>query len=231
MNLQQGPKKMTIGRSGFAYVSTTTTGKLDVIDWQKETVNLSYSGREFDGIGVSIPGHHSQLTRHSKELTSYGIKEENQIMVDWDAVLASNLNAEATRTGFKGQVVHGDLINVVNDQWKLGRQVDVIDFDDTGYLMPYHLSLAKEAFSRDVKVMTIVVATRGNGHGLSPFLLGWAQRLKLRKYKHWRGNMAWKWSKIQSGAIETTAHDAGYRCHTRTYMGRSTMLSCIITKA
>lgn len=222
---------MTIGRAGFAYVSTTTRGKLDIIDWQKRVVRCAYNGKDFDGFGFSIPGHHSQLGRHSTELTSYGINESKQIMADWDAVLASNLKAEAVRIGFNGKVVHANLIDAINHTWNLGHQVDVIDFDDTGYLMPYHLSLAKEAFARDVKVMTIVVATRGNGNGLGPFLLEWAHRLKLRQYQHRRGNMAWKWSGIQAGAIETTAREAGYRCHTKTYMGRSTMLSCIITKA
>jgi hypothetical protein len=221
---------MAIGHAGFQYVSTTTPGKLNTIQWQKQIVHNTYNKIKMDGKGICIPGHHSQLKRHIQELLDYGIAEENQIMVDWTYELYLNLKAEAERIGFKGKVVYGNLIDVVRELWENGEQVDVIDFDDTCYLEQYHLDLLKDACKKDVKVFIGVFTTRGNRGGLNAFQVKLKNQLKIRGYYHKRGNWTYSLRDLQGLAFAREAAKNSYVSQYKGYQGRSTMVSCIVTK-
>lgn len=221
---------MSIGPAGFQFVSTTTPGKERTIQWQTGIVHAAYGKASMGGKGVSIPGHRSQLERHRDELLSYGIKEDDQIMVDWDHGVARALKAEAARIGFKGRVVQDDLVNVVRTLWANDEQVDVIDFDDTGHLKQYHLDLLGDACKRDVKVFVGVFATRGNSGGLNPFQERLRKRFNIRGYYHQRGNWTYSLRDLQGRAMEDTASRNGYRCQYKGYQGLSTMVSCVVTK-
>lgn len=221
---------MSIGIAGFEHVSTTTPGKLDVIDWQKAIVKNRYGNVTWDGVGISIPGYHEQLSRHSLELSDYGITDEKKIMVDWTYNIYQNLLNEKEKIGFKGHVWHGNLIKLTQMLWEKGIQVDVIDYDDTAYLTQDHLSFLEEACRKDVKVFTLILATRGHSGGLSYFLDNWRKDLDIPAYRHKRGNMTYSWGDIQAGAVISTANKMGYHCDVQKYWGRSSMISCIITK-
>ena len=221
---------MTIGRAGFQYHPTTTPGKLNIIKWQESAVHQVYNKTKFTGKGVSIPGHHSQLARHRDELLSYGIAEENQIMVDWTFDLYMDLRREAQRIGFKGKVFWADLITVVKSLWKNGEQVDVIDFDDIGHLSQKHVDLLKEACKHNVKVFIGVFATRGARGGLNNFQQYWKNFFNMKPYRHWRGNMTYKLRDLQGMVVGHVARSQNYRSQYKEYKGRSTMVSCVVTK-
>jgi hypothetical protein len=221
---------MTIGTAGFRYVSTTTSGKLEIIDWQKQIVNRAYNKQPLDGRGVSLPGNSSGLKRHIQELTDYGIAEHNQIMVDWDYGIYLDLVAEAKLLGFKGKVMYGNAITVVRDLWQIGEQVDVIDFDHIAYLEPMHLKLLEDACKHDVKVFIGVFATRGHGGGFNQFHSNLIRQYNIKPYIHWRGNVTYSLKEIQGDAMHHTAVNNGYKCHYKGYNGRSTMVSCIVVK-
>ena len=222
--------KMTIGAAGFQYVSTTTDGKLDIIEWQKRRVRGAYGDLKFTGKGLSLPGHHSQLKRHIQELLDYGVAEDNQIMVDWTYTMYANLVTEANRIGFKGKVVYGNLIDVVRNLWKNGEQIDVIDFDHIGYLESEHLQLLEEACDNDVKVFIGVFATRGNRGGFNWFQQDIINKYNIKPYFHRRGNLTYSLREIQGAAIYFAAQKKKYKCDYEGYQGLSTMVSCVVTK-
>jgi hypothetical protein len=222
--------KMAIGAAAFQYVETTTSGKLDIIAWQNRIVKYRYNNEKMKGKGLSIPGHHSQLKRHIDELSDYGVAEENQIMVDWTYGIYRNLVKEAERLEFKGKIVCGDLANEVRKLWAAGEQVDVIDFDDIGYLSSNHLKLLEDACKTDVKVFVGVFATRGNASGFNKFQTSIIKNLNIQGYFHRRGNYTYSLRDIQGRAVEHTANQNSYSCHYRGYQGRSTMVSCVVVK-
>lgn len=221
---------MAIGKSAFRHTSTTTNGKLSVIDWQKDIVKQRYKNMPFDGMGISLPGKACQLERHRDELLSYGIKEENQIMIDWDFSIYTNLRIKAKEIGFKGLILYGNLINAVKDLWNRGVQVDVIDLDHIGYLEQYHLDLLTEACGRDVKVFIGVFATRGNSGGMNRFQSNLITQSGIQGYYHRRGNYTYSLRDIQGWAMKHTANKNGYDCRYTGYLGKSTMVSCVSVK-
>lgn len=221
---------MAIGPSAFRYVSTTTPGKLKVINWQSNIVSKAYQNQRFSGRGISLPGHHSQLERHIKELHDYGIAEHNQIMVDWDRSIYHALSLEAARIGFKGKVVHGDLTEVAEVLWEDGEQVDVIDFDGIGLMGFRDLHFLEKACDRDVKVFIGVFATRGNSGGLTYFQNYMKDKLNIDGYYHRRGNWTYSLRDIQGQSMQHVAQQKGYKCRYVGYQGLSTMVSCVVTK-
>lgn len=224
---------MGIGATtGFANISTTSPGKLKVIQQQVSLVQNVYNNLKFNGLAIGLPGDGSQLERHIEEYEDCGVKEPNQIMVDIDPNVYQTLLSKATQIGFKGKVIKDDICNVVRQEWKDGNQVDVIDFDDVSYLDYHHIALLDEACRNDVKVFNLVLSTRGNRGGPTDCMLYWAKKLKITRYRHSRGNMAYRYRDIQAKAVEYVANSLGYNCVSYPYRGRGhhTLVSCVVTK-
>ncbi len=219
-----------MAQQSFAYVNTTTPGKLAVIEKQIRMRQRLQGQVMWAGLGVSLVGHSSQLERHRDELLAYGILEQNQYMVDWDNKVTFALREEAQRINFQGHIVLGDINNVVRYFWKNGHQVDVIDYDDVGYLEYKHESLITEACQRDVKLFNVVNTTRGNWWGLSEYLDTWRIKLDCQPYVHQRGNLAYSWGEIQRGAVQTIANKQGYEYRYWPYKGLSTMNVSMVIK-
>ena len=219
---------MSIKAAGFAYTSTTTPGKIQAINWQKFRVRQRWMNQPMTGYGVCIPGGGMQLDRHITELLDYGVDQTRQIMVDRNRSVVSTLKAAAKNLGFKGQIICGDMFDVIQDLWDAGDQVDVIDHDNTKFVTNEHLAFLEKACENHVKVYIEVFQTRGNRGGLPYELSQWAKTLGIKQYVHRRGNLAWPWGDIQSGAVEYTANNAGYDHFDYPYKGLVTMRTNIM---
>lgn len=219
--------------SEFAYLDTTSPGKLSTIQRQIKLVNTNVPKDTMSGFVVGIPGSGKQCGRHREEYMAYGFDESRQIMVDFDSSVHYTQQVWQEQTGFKGLVACDSLENVCRKMWSNGQHIDMIDYDDVGYLRNRHLKMIENAAKYGVKAITLVITNRCNV--LTNLHLEWKYRLGLEKRwlspsKGWREPI----SDIHQGAIENTALDAGFdQCYFIPYAGRAIgppMLSAVITR-
>ena len=219
--------------SDFAYLDTTSPGKLSTIQRQIKLVNTYVPKHTMSGLVVGIPGSGKQCDRHRDEYKDYGFDESRQIMVDFDRSVHYTQQVWQEQTGFKGLVTCDSLEDVCKELWRKGQHIDMIDYDDVGYLRDRHLNMIEDAAKYGVKAITLVITNRCNV--LTNLHLEWKGRLGLEKRwlspsKGWREPI----SDIHQGAIETTALDAGFsQCWFTPYAGRDIgppMLSAVITR-
>lgn len=222
---------MARGSKGMHNHNTTTLGKLAVIEWQKSIVHAQWHGQALPGWGVSVPGCGEQLERHIKELEDYGIDQSRQIMVERDEKTYWTLVKAAKTLGFKGKVVHGTLESVVFDLWDRGETVDVIDYDDIGYLQQKHLDLIETAAKHHVKVFILVLTTRGCASGLGLFLQTWANRLRIKQHweRRWK-HFTYSWKEVQSKTVKHVAKKHGFTHSWTPYKGKVSMMTNILIK-
>lgn len=199
---------MTTHPDNFAYMNTGFQPKLNTINRQIRLVNFHLNNPKFNGLAVGIPGAGLQCSRHVTEYNDYGVKEENQIMVDYSQKVHDTHKLWKNTVNFTGHIKKGNIIDIVNDCWKNGQQVDVIDFDDVAHLHYGHEKLIIDAYNNDVKVFILVVTNRL--HAFSDYHIASASRfnINLQHYtrREWRQNMLG----VQLGTIEGICKLTGY---------------------
>ena len=154
-------------------------------------------------------------------------------MVDFDPAVHHTQKMWQEQTGYQGHVVKDFLETMCHGLWRNGQQIDMIDYDDVGYLENSHLTMIKYAAQYGVKAMILVITNRCNS--LTDLHRQWKKRLGLEKRylspsKGWREPI----SDIHQGAIKTTALESGFgHCWFQPYAGRDIgppMLSAVITR-
>lgn len=207
-------------KSRFDTFETTSPGKLDTIEYQNWLRSTIYRDTHFDGYGVSLPGNGQQLARHRDELEGYGIREEKQVMVEHCPYVYESLRQEARNIDFKGEIVFGELNDVVNRLWKEGKQIDVIDFDDVGYLQEYHCNLITEAAKKDVKWFILVLTNRG-ARDWTWYLNMWREQLGIpdKVWQQRRMQNRKPWQQVQEGAIRSVSRACNLNLRTKIYQG------------
>lgn len=224
---------MSITPPGFLYASTTTIGKENVVEWQINQITRHLDISKFTGYGVCLVGKPDQLSRHRNEMIKSGIPEHKQIMVDWTYSIYLGLLEEADNINFKGQIVCGDIVDVVRKLWANGEQVDVIDFDDICLLKDYHINLLRDAMINDVKVFICVLTTRGNASGIGECLEYY--QIVCDHPKEW-SNKHKKYidpiGKITEAAFDWTVSGHDYTFKPKRYQGRGNcpMISLLVMK-
>jgi hypothetical protein len=225
---------MSVKPPGFLYTDTTTPGKVDTIGWQHRRIRYDFNNNvKFTGYGVCLVGKPSLLARHRDELLKNGIDEERQIVVDWTPSIYQGLCKEAKKIGFKGQVICGNIVDVVHKLWDEGKQVDVIDFDDICLLKDYHTDLLIEAIFHDVKVFVLVLTTRGNKYGIGECLEYYQMVCDVpREWSSKHKKMIDPIGKITEKTIEHVVEGHDYKVRSRRYQGRGNcpMISLLITQ-
>lgn len=225
---------MTSNTAKFAYIDTTSEGKLQTIERQTSLIKFYFKNKIFDGAGLCVPGNGDQLPRHITEHRKNGILEKNMFMIDWDYGTYSTLEHAKKYLDFQGQVVHGNLINMAETLWAFDKKISLIDFDDTTCMQDYHLNFLEKACKKNVEVFILVLTTRGGAGGrYDPCIIKWMNKLGIEKYQHPRGNMAIPYRKITEGAIRFIARKYGYTFNSIEYRGRGhhTMVSCLLMKS
>ena len=222
---------MSRDQSEFAYLDTTSPGKLSTIEWQKRI--LKYQAKlNLTGLGLGIPGAGIQCDRHREEYKAYGISEDHQIMIDYDWEVHCSQKRWATETNFTGKVICGNLMQEAKKYFDNNEQVDLIDFDDVGFLRSEHEAAIRLSAKNDVKVFILVLTNRCNK--LTYYHRDWKEKLGLeaRIARAGRG-LSEPVSDIHQGAIRTIANECGYESWFMPYAGRSVgppMLSCLLYK-
>ena len=218
----------------FAYIDTTSPGKIAACNTQTALIQNKFKNKTFDGMGLCIPGNGDQLDRHIIEHSKNGIKEENMFMIDWDEDTARTLRIAQRRLGFKGQVVEANLINQAETLWALDQRISLIDFDDVTCLQDYHIDFLEKACKKGVEIFILVLTTRGGAGGRhDPCILKWMNKLNIQRYRHARGNMAIPYRKVTEGAVRFIARKYGYSFNSIEYrgLGHHTMVSCVLMKS
>ena len=207
-------------KSRFETFTTDSPGKFATIQWQMDRFKSIYGETKFDGYGVTLPGKGSQLARHRDELFEYGIKEENQIMVDISANVCHSLRQAAKEINFKGKIIEDDFYHVVRRLWAQGKQVDVIDFDDVGHLKPNHCWLIADASTRNVKMFVLVLTNRG-AKDWTPYLNDWRVQLKIPELVWREKRNSWRkpWREVQEGAIASVCMENSLNWWRKVYQG------------
>ena len=213
----------------FSELNTTHPRKIDTIKKQIAIANAAFP-EGFSGYCVGLPGMGDQAPRHRTEYLDYGVPEERQVMVDYNAKVHASQVSVMKKEGYKGSIVLGALNDVVNGMWLRGKQVDIIDFDDVRCLMPEHINMIRVAAKHDVKMIIIVVTNRCPW--LSDFHKMWKERLGLelrwvKKVKKFVEPL----KDIQIGIVKAVALRHGYEVNIMPYKGIGPpMMSCVLTK-
>jgi len=220
---------MAIKPHEFGTHCTTTPQKLAMIEDQVQIVTARFSKQDLKGYCVGLPGAGKQLERHIQEYCDYGIPENRQVMVDYDRNVNKRHIYYKDRLGFKGTVVCGELGKVVNRMWEKGEQIDIIDYDDVGFLEHRHEDLIEKAAQHNVKVIILVFTTRCRK--LSPLHQYWKTKLGLEKRyntisKGWHEPV----TLIQAGAVKSLAKQYGFDVTWTSYKGLSPMMRCVLLK-
>ncbi len=215
----------------FLGVDTGSPGKLHTIQQQIQLINGKFP-LGFNGYCLGLPGTGAQCNRHVDEYSKYGIQPNKQIFVDCEYKVHRAQVRWKENENSSVSLIHGDIQAALNESWKEGKQIDIIDYDGTSFFNPSHEQVLRAANLHDVKVVITVMTTRAPH--LTQYHRDWKQRLGLKMHfpcpsKGWREPM----KDIAKKGIAHVAEECGFDHTFIAYAGRSggapPMLSGVFT--
>jgi hypothetical protein len=219
----------------FAYLDTTTPGKLEMIRTQTWFITERMKWRPRPGSRcIGLPGSAMQADRHRDEYLGYGFAEEDQIMVDRSNLVHQGHQAWKARSGYKGTVRGGWIEDAIEREIKDGHTIDLIDYDDVANLEPRHEEMVRRAAELGVRAIIMVLCTRCST--ITSYQQDWQDRLGIddeisANYgRPGRKMYSTPLGKIQEEALMHVGKELGYLVGAWRYRGLSSMQSVVMLK-